>query len=45
MRTPRLTAEERDPLRELAAAWGKIVSKRAFGEDGPGLDVGGGERR
>ncbi|MBY0460924.1 MAG: hypothetical protein K2V38_26695, partial [Gemmataceae bacterium] len=39
MSSPRFTAEERDPLREPAAAWGKIVSKRAFGDDGPGLDV------
>ncbi len=39
MSTPRFTAEELDELRQLAAAWGKIVSKRAFGEDGPGLDV------
>ena len=39
MSTPRLTAKELGRLRELAAEWGKIVSKRAFGEDGPGLDV------
>jgi hypothetical protein len=39
MSTPRFTDEELDRLRELAAQWGKIVSKRAFGEDGPGLDV------
>ncbi|QJW99148.1 hypothetical protein [Frigoriglobus tundricola] len=39
MSTPRFTAEELDRLRALAAEWGKIVSKRAFGEDGPGLDV------
>ncbi|MDY3555891.1 phage terminase large subunit family protein [Gemmata sp. JC717] len=39
MSTPRFTAAELGQLRELAAAWGKIVSKRAFGEDGPGLDV------
>jgi hypothetical protein len=26
-------------IRDLAAGWGKIVAKRAFGEDGPGLDV------
>ena len=39
MSTPRFTVEELDRLRELAAEWGKIVSKRAFGEAGPGLDV------
>ena len=39
MSTPRFTGEELDRLRELAAEWGRIVSRRAFGEDGPGLDV------
>jgi hypothetical protein len=39
MSTPRFTAEELDQLRTLAAQWGKIVSRRAFGDDGPGLDV------
>ena len=33
------TPEELLQLRTLAAQWGKIVSKRAFGEDGPGLEV------
>ncbi len=39
MPSSRFTPEELDRLRELAAEWGKIVSKRAFGDDGPGLDV------
>jgi hypothetical protein len=39
MTTPRFSPEELDQLRALAAQWGKIVSKRAFGDDGPGLDV------
>jgi hypothetical protein len=39
MPAPRFTAEELAQLRALAAEWGKIVSKRAFGDDGPGLDV------
>ena len=26
-------------LRQLAAQWGKIVARRAFGDDGPGLDI------
>ena len=39
MASPRFTAEELDQLRALAAEWGRIVSKRAFGDEGPGLDV------
>ena len=39
MSTPRFTPEDLDQLRTLAAQWGKIVSRRAFGDDGPGLDV------
>jgi hypothetical protein len=39
MPTPRFTPEELDRLRGLAAEWAKIVSRRAFGDDGPGLDV------
>jgi hypothetical protein len=31
--------EELQELRELAARWGKIVSRHAFGDEGPGLDV------
>jgi hypothetical protein len=33
------TPEEIHELRRLAAQWGKVVSRRAFGEQGPGLDV------
>lgn len=33
------TPEELHELRCLAARWGKIVARRAFGGDGPGLDV------
>jgi hypothetical protein len=33
------TPQELDELRHLAAQWGKIVARRAFGDDGPGLDV------
>lgn len=39
MATPRFTTEELQELHNLAAQWAKIVSKRAFGDDGPGLDV------
>jgi hypothetical protein len=33
------TPEELQELRRLAAQWGQIVARRAFGDDGPGLDV------
>lgn len=33
------TPEELLELRHLAAQWGRIVARRAFGDDGPGLDV------
>src|SRR2546421_9578125 len=33
------TPEDLQELRHLAAQWGKIVARRAFGEGGPGLDV------
>jgi hypothetical protein len=33
------TPEELQELSRLAAQWGKIVSRRAFGDEGPGLDV------
>ena len=33
------TPEELQELRDLAARWGKIVARRAFGDGGPGLDV------
>ena len=39
MPTPRFTPEELRELHGLAARWAQIVSKRAFGDDGPGLDV------
>ena len=35
----RITPQELDELRQLAAQWGKIVARRAFGDSGPGLDV------
>ena len=37
-RTP-LKPEDLRDIRELAAAWGKIVARRAFGPEGPTLDV------
>lgn len=39
MDTSRFTPEELNELSKLAAQWAKIVSKRAFGDDGPGLNV------
>jgi hypothetical protein len=39
MTSSRFTPEELNELRSLAAQWGKIVSRHAFGEEGPGLDV------
>jgi hypothetical protein len=39
MPTSRFTPEELQQLHHLARQWAKIVSKRAFGDDGPGLDV------
>ena len=34
-----LTPELFQEIRDLAAGWGKIVAHRAFGDQGPGLDV------
>ena len=39
MATRAFTPEELQELHRLAAQWGKIVSRHAFGDDGPGLDV------
>ena len=39
MPTPHFTPEELHELHDLAARWAHIVSKRAFGDDGPDLDV------
>lgn len=39
MATPPFTPEELHELRTLAGQWAKIVSKRAFGDEGPDLEV------
>jgi hypothetical protein len=39
MGTRKLTSDELQQLHELAKQWAKIISRRAFGDDGPGLDV------
>jgi len=39
MARSKLSPQDLQNIRDLAAQWGKIVSRRAFGEDGPGLDL------
>jgi hypothetical protein len=39
MTTPFFSDEELQELHSLARGWAKIISKRAFGDAGPGLDV------
>lgn len=39
MATSKLTPQELQTIHDCAAQWGKIVARRAFGDDGPGLDV------
>lgn len=39
MNPPQFTPQELQHFRELAAQWGKIVARRAFGDAGPGTDV------
>lgn len=39
MTAPKLTPQELLNIHELAAQWGKIVARRAFGDSGPGLGV------
>jgi hypothetical protein len=34
-----LTPQQLQELRDLAAQWGKIIARRAFGDQGPGLDI------
>jgi hypothetical protein len=34
-----LSPQQLQELRELAAQWGKIIARRAFGDDGPGLAI------
>jgi hypothetical protein len=31
--------EDLSNLRDLAYGWGKVVSRRAYGDEGPGLDI------
>ena len=39
MGTRKLSAQDLEQIKQLAKGWGKIVVRRAFGDDGPGLDV------
>jgi hypothetical protein len=39
MATSQLTPQDLQKIRDLAAQWGKIVARRAFGDTGPGLEV------
>jgi hypothetical protein len=39
MATSKITPQDLQNIRDLAAQWGKIVARRAFGDTGPGLDV------
>jgi hypothetical protein len=34
-----LSNEDKEAIFQLAKQWGRIVARRAFGDDGPGLDV------
>ena len=40
MATRNLTPEQLQKVREITAAWGKIIARRTFGDAGPGLAVG-----
>jgi hypothetical protein len=39
MSTRKLTAEDLDRIAAVAKDWGKIIVRRAFGDQGPGRDV------
>jgi hypothetical protein len=39
MTRPEISPQKLQDSRELAAGWGKILARRAFGEAGPGLDI------
>jgi hypothetical protein len=39
MPSARPSPEDIRKIRELATAWGKVVARRAFGPQGPGLEV------
>ena len=39
MTHPKISPQKLQDIRALAAGWGKIIARRAFGETGPGLDI------
>jgi hypothetical protein len=39
MGSRKLTPQDLESITQLGKSWGKIVVRRAFGEQGPGLDV------
>ncbi len=39
MGSRKLSPQDLENIKQLAKSWGKIVVRRAFGEEGPGLDV------
>lgn len=39
MARSQLSPQDLQDIRDLAARWGKIVARRAFGDQGPGLDT------
>ena len=39
MTASQLTPQQLQDIRDLAAQWGKIVARRAFGDAGPGLNI------
>lgn len=39
MSTRKLSVQDFEKIKQLAKGWGKIVVRRAFGDEGPGLDV------
>jgi hypothetical protein len=39
MAAAKLSPQELQQLRDLAAQWGKVVARRAFGDQGPGLQT------
>lgn len=39
MATRKLTSDDLRGIHDFAKQWGKIISRRAYGDQGPGLDV------
>jgi hypothetical protein len=35
----RARSDDRAALHNMATGWGKVVARRAFGDEGPGLDI------